>query len=98
MQTIIKKPLITEKATNASEKLNRYTFEVLKKANKIEIKNAVEKMYGVHVTDVRTLNYGGGKSSVKYTNKGIVEQKSKQWKKAVVSVADGETIDLFNNY
>jgi large subunit ribosomal protein L23 len=98
MQTIIKKPLITEKATNASEKFNRFTFEVEKKANKIEIKNAVEKMYGVHVTDVRTLNYGGGKSSVKYTNKGIVEQKSKQWKKAVVTVADGETIDLFNNY
>ncbi len=98
MQTIIKKPLITEKATSASEKLNRFTFEVDRKVNKIEIKNAVEKMYGVHVTDVRTSNYGGGKSSVKYTNKGIVEQKSKQWKKAVVTVADGETIDLFNNY
>lgn len=98
MQTIIKKPLITEKATSASEKLNRFTFEVDRKANKIEIKNAVEKMYGVHVTDVRTSNYGGGKSSVKYTNKGIVEQKSKQWEKAVVTVADGETIDLFNNY
>lgn len=98
MQTIIKKPLITEKATSASEKLNRFTFEVDRKANKIEIKNAVEKMYGVHVTDVRTSNYGGGKSSVKYTNKGIVEQKSKQWKKALVTVADGETIDLFNNY
>ena len=98
MQTIIKKPFITEKATSASEKLNRFTFEVDRKANKIEIKNAVEKMYGVHVTDVRTSNYGGGKSSVKYTNKGIVEQKSKQWKKAVVTVAVGETIDLFNNY
>ena len=98
MQTIIKKPIITEKATFASEKLNRFTFEVDRKANKIEIKNAVEKMYGVHVTDVRTLNYGGGVSSVKYTNKGVVEQKSKQWKKAVVTVADGETIDLFNNY
>ena len=67
-------------------------------ANKIEIKKAVEKMYGVHVIDVRTMNYGGGKSSVKYTNKGIVEQKSKQWKKAVVTVADGETIDLFTNF
>ena len=98
MQTIIKKPLITEKATVASEKFNRYTFEVDKKANKIEIKNAVEKMYGVHVTEVRTQNYGGGKSSMKYTNKGIVEQRSKQWKKAIVTVADGETIDLFNNY
>ena len=98
MQTIIRKPLITEKATNATDRFNRFTFEVDKKANKIEIKNAVEKMYGVHVTEVRTSNYGGGKSSVKYTNKGVVEQKSKQWKKAVVTVADGETIDLFNNY
>jgi large subunit ribosomal protein L23 len=55
-------------------------------------------MYGVSITDVRTMNYGGGKSSVKYTNKGIVEQPSKQWKKAVVTVAVGETIDLFNNF
>ena len=69
-----------------------------RKSNKIEIKNAIEKMYGVHVTDVHTLNCGGGVSSVKYTNKGIVEQKSKQWTKAVVTIADGETIDLFNNY
>ena len=98
MQGIIKKPVITEKATAASERQNAFSFEVDRKANKIEIKNAVEKMYGVHVVDVRTLNYGGGISSVKYTNKGVVEQKSKQWKKAVVTVADGETIDLFNNY
>ena len=98
MQTIIKKPVITEKATKLSEVSNRFTFEVDRNSNKIEIKNAIEKMYGVHVTDVRTLNYGGGVSSVKYTNKGIVEQRSKQWKKAVVTIADGETIDLFNNY
>jgi large subunit ribosomal protein L23 len=98
MKTIIKKPIITEKATGISEKMNRFTFVVDRSANKIQIKNAVEKMYGVSVTDVRTLNYGGGKSSVKYTNKGVVEQPSKQWKKAVVSVATGETIDLFNNF
>ena len=98
MRTIIKKPIITEKATAATEKLNRFSFAVDRAANKIEIKNAVEKLYGVHVTEVRTMNYGGGKSSVKYTNKGIVEQPSKQWKKAVVTVAVGETIDLFNNF
>ena len=98
MKTIIKKALITEKATAASESRNRFTFAVDKGANKIEIKKAVEKMYGVHVTEVRTQTYGGGKSSMKYTNKGIVEQRSKQWKKAIVTVADGETIDLFNNY
>jgi large subunit ribosomal protein L23 len=55
-------------------------------------------LYGVSITEVRTMNYGGGKSSVKFTNKGIVEQPSKQWKKAVVTVADGETIDLFTNF
>jgi large subunit ribosomal protein L23 len=97
MNTIIKKPLITEKATNDSENNNRFTFVVDVRANKIEIKKAVENMYGVSITDVRTMNYGGGKSSVKYTNKGIVEQRSKRFKKAVVTVADGETIDLFNN-
>jgi large subunit ribosomal protein L23 len=98
MKTIIKKPIITEKATSNSEKFNRFSFVVDRTANKIEIKHAVEKMYGVSITDVRTMNYGGGKSSVKYTNKGIVEQPSKQWKKAVVTVALGETIDLFNNF
>ena len=98
MKTIIKKPIITEKATGASEKFNRFSFVVDRTANKIEIKKAVEKMYGVSVTEVRTSNYGGGKSSVKYTNKGIVEQPSKVWKKAVVTVAAGETIDLFNNF
>ena len=98
MKEIIKKPIITEKATGTSEKFNRFTFAVDRKANKIEIKKAVEKMYGVSITEVRTMNYGGGKSSVKFTNKGIVEQPSKQWKKAVVTVAVGETIDLFNNF
>jgi len=98
MKTIIKKTIITEKATSNSEKFNRFSFVVDRTANKIEIKHAVEKMYGVSITDVRTMNYGGGKSSVKYTNKGIVEQPSKQWKKAVVTVALGETIDLFNNF
>lgn len=98
MKTIIKKPIITEKATEASETLNRFTFEVDRSANKLQIKEAVEKMYGVDVKEVRTMNYGGGKSSTKYTNRGIVEQPSKRWKKAIVTVADGETIDLFNNF
>jgi large subunit ribosomal protein L23 len=98
MKAIIKKPIITEKATGQSEMLNRFSFEVDTKANKLEIKEAVERMYGVQVTEVRTMNYGGGKPSVKYTNRGIVEQPSRRWKKAIVTVADGETIDLFNNF
>lgn len=98
LQGIIKKPIITEKATMISETMNRFTFEVIQTANKIEIKNAVEKMYGVQVTKVRTANFGGGKASMKYTNKGIVRQTARKWKKAIVTVAEGETIDLFNNY
>lgn len=97
MTNCIVKPLITEKATLQSENRNRFTFKVDRKANKLEIKKAVEKMYGVSVVDVRTMVYGGGKSSVKYTNRGVVLQPNNPWKKAVVTVADGETIDLFNN-
>jgi large subunit ribosomal protein L23 len=97
MNTIIKRPVITEKATFDSEMNNRFTFIVDHRANKIEIRNAVENMYGVTVNTVRTMNYGGGKPSVKYTNKGIVEQRSKRYKKAIVTVADGETIDLYTN-
>lgn len=98
MNNIIKKPIITEKATAAAEAGNNFTFAVERKANKLEIKKAVEKMFNVHVVNVRTLTYGGGKSSVKYTNRGIVEQPSKVWKKAIVTVAEGETIELFNNF
>jgi len=98
MENIIIKPIITEKANAEAETFNRYTFSVNTKANKIEIKKAVEKMYGIQITEVRTMNYGGGKSSTKYTNRGIVEQKSKRSKKAIVTVAAGETIDLFNNF
>lgn len=97
MNTIIKKPIITEKATMDSEMRNRFAFVVDRKANKIEIKKAVENMYGVSIEKVRTMTYGGGKSSVKYTNKGIVEQRNSIWKKAIVTVADGETIDLYSN-
>tara|TARA_Y100000385_G_scaffold283515_1_gene339754 strand:+ start:861 stop:1157 length:297 start_codon:yes stop_codon:yes gene_type:complete len=98
MKVLIKKAIITEKATALSEHNNCYTFEVDRLANKLEIKNTIEKMYDVVVTSVRTLNYGGGKSSMKYTNKGIVQQKSKKWKKAIVTVADGQMIDLYSNY
>ena len=98
MKVLIKKAIITEKATSLSEHQNSYTFEVALSANKLEIKNTIEKMYDVEITSVRTLNYGGGKSSMKYTNKGIVQQKSKKWKKAIVTVADGQMIDLYSNY
>lgn len=97
MDRIVIKPLVTEKATKLSEDKNRFTFKVDRKANKLQIKKAIESLYGVSVLDVRTMIYGGGKSSWKYTNKGVVRQPNNPWKKAVVSVADGETINLFDN-
>jgi len=97
MDNVIVKPIITEKASSLSESSNRFSFIVNRKANKLEIKNAVERLYNVTVVSVNTLVYGGGKSSSKYTNRGIVMQGNNPVKKAVVTVADGETIDLFNN-
>lgn len=97
MNGIIKKPLLTEKATFDSEMNNRFTFVVDKKANKIEIKKAIEEMYGVTIDKVRTMRYGGGKAKVKYTSRGISHATVKLWKKAIVEVAEGETIDLYDN-
>ena len=97
MNSIIKKPILTEKATMDSEMNNRFAFVVDRKANKIEIKNAIEKLYGVSVEKVRTMRYGGGKAKRKYTAKGISEQRNPLWKKAIVTVSEGETIDLYEN-
>ena len=82
---------------DATEKLNRYGFIVNKKANKIEIKNAIEKLYGVSVDSVNTMNYGGGKRKMKYTNQGVIFQRNKSFKKAIITVAPGDTIDLYEN-
>ena len=97
MKSIIKKPILTEKATMDSEVNNRFAFVVDRKANKIEIKSEIEKLYGVSVENVRTMTYGGGKAKRKYTAKGIAEQTNSVWKKAIVTVAEGETIDLYEN-
>ena len=85
------------KWTKIKENHKDLKLHMLGKLQTNKVKNAVEKLYGVQVNKVRTINYGGGKPSTKYTNKGIVEQLNKKWKKAIVTVAEGETIDLFNN-
>jgi len=97
MKNVILKPILTEKMNVATEKFNRYGFIVNKKASKVDIKNAIEKLYSVEVASVNTMNYGGGKESIKYTNKGIVFQKNKAFKKAVITVKDGDMIDLYAN-
>jgi large subunit ribosomal protein L23 len=94
--SILKKPLITEKATATSEKLGKYGFLVDRNANKIQIKNAVEKMYNVTVEDVNTMRYAG-KTKSRYTKTGFVSGRTSNFKKAVVTLKKGETIDFYSN-
>ena len=94
--SILLKPIITEKETRESELRNRYTFLVNPKANKVEIKKAVEAAYGVTVEKVRTLNYGPERRS-RYTKNGIQHSKTNATKRAVVEVAEGENIDFYSN-
>ena len=93
---ILIKPIITEKATNDSELNNRYTFQVNVKSNKVEIKKAVEKVYGVSVEKVRTINARPDRST-RYTKAGIQHGKTNAVKKAIVQLAEGESIDLYAN-
>jgi large subunit ribosomal protein L23 len=93
---IILKPIITEKATNDSELRNRYTFVVSRFVNKIQIKKAIQEKYSVTVEKVRTQIYGPERST-KYTKKGIQNTKSKIIKKAIVKLAEGDTIDFYSN-
>lgn len=94
--SILIKPIITEKATRLSELENSFTFEVAKTANKIQIKEAVESTYGVSVDQIRTINVRPDRRT-RYTKTGIVTGKTNAMKKAVVKVADGDTIDLYSN-
>ena len=94
--SILIKPIITEKATNDSELFNRYSFVVDKSANKIEIKKAVETAYGVSISSVKTLNYPVQKNT-KFTKKGLVTGKKGSYKKAIIQLAEGESIDFYNN-
>src|SRR5215469_9220700 len=93
---VLIKPILTEKANNQQEKLGRYAFKVNKKANKLEIKKAVEEFYGVNVTDVHTLVVPG-KNKLRSTKAGMIQGVKPAYKKAIVTVAEGETIDLYAN-
>ena len=97
MNDIILKPILTEKMADLGERLNRYAFEVNSKANKIEIKNAIENAYGVNVKAVNTMKHGGGKRKMKYTNRGVSFQRTKLIKKAIVTLEEGDSIDLYEN-
>lgn len=93
---IMIEPIVTEKATALTDKLNRYTFRVSPDANKFQIQDLVEKLYGVKVVAVNTMNVRG-KNKARYTKSGLLRGKTAAWKKAVITVADGQTIDYYSN-
>jgi large subunit ribosomal protein L23 len=93
---IIIKPIVTEKMTAATDKLNRYGFVVAKEANKLMIKSAVEKMYGVTVERVNTQNYIG-KVRNRNTRAGVQTGIANKAKKAIITLKKGETIDFYSS-
>jgi large subunit ribosomal protein L23 len=92
---IILKPLVTEKVNGQTDKLNRYSFVVDKRANKLEIRKAVSDFYGVTVTAVNTIVVPA-KNKVRFTTSGVLKGRKSGYKKAVVTLAEGENIDLFS--
>jgi len=93
---ILVKPLLTEKMTSLGEKFNVYGFIVAPDANKIEIKKAVETMYGVKVADVNTMKYSGKRKS-RFTKAGVVAGRTAAFKKAIVKLKEGDKIDFYSN-
>jgi large subunit ribosomal protein L23 len=93
---IIKKPIVTEKMNTLGEDLNKYAFVVEKDANKIQIREAVEKMYDVTVSSVNVVNYGP-KLKRRYTKSGIQDGKTSGYKKAIVTLIDGDKIDFYSS-
>lgn len=91
---ILVRPIVTEKVNAQMEKENRYTFAVKKQANKLEIKNAVEEYYNVKVQSVRT-SVVPAKNKSRFTKNGYVKGQKSSYKKAVVSLVEGDSIDLF---
>lgn len=90
------KPVITEKATKLTEKLNVYTFRVSPEANKFQIKKLVEDLYGVKVVRVNTAVVRG-KNKSRWTKSGLLRGKTAAWKKAFISVAPDQNIDFYSN-
>ena len=93
---IIIKPIVTEKLTAQGDKLNRYGFVVDRKANKLQIKEAVETLYGVSVADVNTINYHG-KRKQRYTKAGLLRGRMNHFKKAYVTLEGEDKIDFYAN-
>ena len=93
---VLFRPILTEKMTKLGEKLNRYGFIVDKRADKLQIKEAVEKMYDVKVDSVNTMRYSG-KLKVRYTKSGVQRGRSNSYKKAVITLVEGNVIDFYSS-
>ncbi len=93
---VLVKPILTEKANAQQDKLNRYAFKVARKSNKLEIKKAIEEFYGVTVVNVNTTVIPG-KNKTRYTKAGFVKGQKPAYKKAFVTVAEGETLDIYGS-
>jgi large subunit ribosomal protein L23 len=93
---ILKKPILTEKASALTEKLNRFSFKVDHRANKLQIKSAIEQMYGVSIIAINTMVVSG-KSKNRQTKAGLVSGRTPKYKKAIVTMKEGETIDFYSN-
>ncbi len=93
---IIVKPLVTEKMNSESEKQNRFGFIVRPEFNKLEIKSAIEAMYNVTVVSVNTMRYSG-KSKNRWTRAGLIKGRTNAFKKAIVTLKEGDTIDFYSN-
>jgi large subunit ribosomal protein L23 len=96
MVDILIRPIVTEKMTDQAETLNRFGFVVDRRANKQQIKTAVEDLYGVKVASVNTMVYPG-KAKSRYTKSGILTGKTNSYKKAIVTLVEGDTIDFYSN-
>jgi large subunit ribosomal protein L23 len=93
---ILIKPIVTEKMTRQAEGLNRYGFIVNRNANKLQIKKAVESLYNVTVESVNTI-VNGGKRKSRFTKAGVISGSTGISKKAIITIAKGETIDFYSN-
>lgn len=96
LSDVLIKPVLSEKANAQQEKLHRYAFRVAKQANKLEIKKAVESFYGVTVVNVNTAT-APGKNKTRFTKAGYIKGRKSSYKKAFVTLADGDTIDLYSS-
>ncbi len=93
---ILIKPIVTEKMTELAERFNRYGFVVERRASKPQIKKAVESLYNVNVASVNTMVYGGKQKS-RYTKSGIISGQTNAFKKAIVTLEEGDVIDFYSN-